>query len=88
MAIRYSKELKATLVSLHVEQGISFKDLSEEYGPSVDSIRNWVKISQPIVIENGDVITLAEYNDLKKKFKRLEENYAILKRAVVLLAKN
>ena len=38
--IRYKKEFKQSLVEVH-NQGRSYADLSAEYGPSVDSIRNW-----------------------------------------------
>ena len=41
--IRYKKEFKQSLVEVH-NQGRSYADLSAEYGPSVDSIRNWVKL--------------------------------------------
>ena len=41
--IRYKKEFKQSLVEMH-NQGRSYTDLSTEYGPSVDSIRNWVKL--------------------------------------------
>jgi transposase len=41
--IRYKKEFKQSLVEMH-NQGRSYTDLSAEYGPSVDSIRNWVKV--------------------------------------------
>ena len=41
--IRYKKEFKQSLVEMH-NQGRSYTDLSAEYGPLVDSIRNWVKL--------------------------------------------
>ena len=41
--IRYKKEFKQSPVEMH-NQGRSYTDLSAEYGPSVDSIRNWVKL--------------------------------------------
>ncbi|EQC83487.1 helix-turn-helix domain-containing protein [Leuconostoc mesenteroides] len=41
--IRYKKEFKQSLVEMH-NQGRSYTDLSAEYGLSVDSIRNWVKL--------------------------------------------
>lgn len=65
--------METTLVGLHVKQEISCKNLSKEYGFSVDSISNWIKNLQPIIIENSDVIILSEYNELKKKYKLLGE---------------
>lgn len=41
--IRYKKEFKQSLVGMH-KQGRSYTDLSTEYRPSVDPIRNWVKL--------------------------------------------
>ena len=41
--IRYKKEFKQSPVEMH-NQCRSYTDLSAEYGPSVDSIRNWVKL--------------------------------------------
>ena len=41
-AIRYTPELKQTLIDLH-EKGHSFKELHEEYGPSLDTIRKCVQ---------------------------------------------
>ncbi|HJE32212.1 MAG TPA: transposase, partial [Weissella confusa] len=41
--IRYSPEFKQSLVEMH-NQGRSYTELASEYGPSADSIRNWVKL--------------------------------------------
>ncbi|MFG6623579.1 transposase, partial [Weissella confusa] len=41
--IRYSPEFKQSLVEMH-NQGRSYTELVAEYGPSADSIRNWVKL--------------------------------------------
>ncbi|CAM3793739.1 transposase [Weissella cibaria] len=41
--IRYSPEFKQSLVEMH-NQGRSYIELAAEYGPSADSIRNWVKL--------------------------------------------
>ncbi|RND49438.1 Transposase [Lacticaseibacillus paracasei] len=70
-AIRYTPEFKQTLIDLH-EKGHSFKELHEEYGPSLDTIRKWVQ---------------AEFKQLQKENRRLREELDILKRAAVLLAK-
>ncbi len=42
IAIRYTHEFKQTLIDLH-EKGHSFKELHEEYGCSLDTIRKWVQ---------------------------------------------
>ncbi|WP_225366680.1 hypothetical protein [Lacticaseibacillus paracasei] len=50
-AIRYTPELKQTLIDLH-EKGHSFKELHEEYGPSLDTIRKWVQAATVIAIDH------------------------------------
>ncbi|WP_353991453.1 transposase (plasmid) [Lacticaseibacillus paracasei] len=51
-AIRYTPEFKQTLIDLH-EKGHSFKELHEEYGPSLDTIRKWVQAATVIAIDHG-----------------------------------
>lgn len=41
-AIRYTAEFKQTLIDLH-HNGHSFKELHEEYGPFLDTIRGDVQ---------------------------------------------
>ena len=50
-AIRYTPEFKQTLIDLH-EKGHSFKELHEEYGPSLDTIRKWVQAATVIAIDH------------------------------------
>ena len=51
-AIRYTPEFKQTLIDLH-EKGHSFKELHEEYSPSLDTIRKWGQrpLSLPLIIK-------------------------------------
>ena len=64
--IRYEKKFKQSLVEMH-NQGRSYTDLSAEYGPSVDSIRNRVQWTQ------------ADVNALQKENDKLREELEILK---------
>ena len=41
--IRYSPEFKQSLGEMH-NPGRSYTELAAEYGPSADSIHNWVKL--------------------------------------------
>ena len=82
--IRYKKEFKQSLVEMH-NQGRSYTDLSAEYGPSVDSIRNWVKLYAVHEVD-GEKWTQADVNALQKENDKLREELEILKRAAVLLA--
>ena len=83
--IRYKKEFKQSLVEMH-KQGRSYTDLSAEYGPSVDSIRNWVKLYAVNEVD-GEKWTQADVNALQKENDKLREELEILKRAAVLLSK-
>ncbi|QPC20472.1 transposase (plasmid) [Lacticaseibacillus paracasei subsp. tolerans] len=86
-AIRYTPELKQTLIDLH-EKGHSFKELHKEYGPSLDTIRKWVQAATVIAIDHqGTAVTNEQFKQLQKENRRLREELDILKRAAVLLAK-
>jgi transposase len=86
-AIRYTREFKQTLIDLH-EKGHSFKELHEEYGPSLDTIRKWVQAATVIAIDHqGTAVTNEQFKQLQKENRRLREELDILKRAAVLLAK-
>ena len=85
MSIRYSQDFKDSLVKLH-QEGRSYTDLSTEYGPSVDSIRNWAKLYAVHEVD-GEKWTQADVNALQKENDKLREELEILKRAAVLLSK-
>ena len=69
--IRYKKEFKQSLVEMH-NQGRSYTDLSAEYGPSVDSIRNWVKLYAVHEVD-GEKWTQADVNALQKENDKLRQ---------------
>lgn len=83
--IRYSPEFKRSLVEMH-NQGRSYTELAAEYGPSADSIRNWVKLYTVHEV-GGEKWTQADVNALQKENAKLREELEILKRAAVLLSK-
>ena len=83
--IRYSPEFKQSLVEMH-NQGRSYTELAAEYGPSADSIRNWVKLYTVHEVA-GEKWTQADVNALQKENAKLREELEILKRAAVLLSK-
>lgn len=83
--IRYSPEFKQSLVEMH-NQGRSYTELAAEYGPSADSIRNWVKLYTVHEVD-GKKWTQADVNALQKENAKLREELEILKRAAVLLSK-
>ena len=83
--IRYSPEFKQSLVEMH-NQRRSYTELAAEYGPSADSIRNWVKLYAVHEVD-GEKWTQADVNALQKENAKLREELEILKRAAVLLSK-
>ena len=56
----------------------SYTDLSAEYGPSVDSIRNWFKLYAVHEVD-GKKWTQADVNALQKENDKLREELEILK---------
>lgn len=67
-------------------QGRSYTELAAEYGPSADSICNWVKLYTVHEVD-GEKWTQADVNALQKENANLLEELEILKRAAVLLLK-
>ena len=83
--IRYTQEFKQSLVEMH-NQGRSYTELAAKYGPSGDSIRNWVNLYTVHEVD-GNTFTQADVNALRKENAKLREELEILKRAAVLLSK-
>ncbi|WP_259717249.1 transposase, partial [Weissella confusa] len=73
--IRYSQEFKQSLVEMH-NQGRSYTELAAEYGPSADSIRNWVKFYTVHEVD-GEKWTQADVNALQKENAKLREELEI-----------
>ena len=81
---QYTDEFKTTLVELY-NSGKSLADISREYSISKSTVTVWINKSKPIVVDNGKVITTAEYQKLLKKMARLEEENEILKKATAIV---
>ncbi|MCW0925955.1 transposase [Weissella sp. LMG 11983] len=86
MVTRYEEDFKKSIVEM-VKAGRRPDELSKEYGPSADLIRNWVKKYAPVEV-NGESISADELKKLRKENAILKEELEILKRAAVLLAKH
>ena len=80
----YTDEFKTTLVELY-NSGKSLADISREYSIAKSTVSLWINKSKPIVMDNGKVITTAEYQELLKKMARLEEENEILKKATAIV---
>lgn len=86
MVTRYEEDFKKSIVEM-VKAGRRPDELAKEYGPSADSIRNWVKKYAPVNV-NGELVSADELKKLRKELAILKEENEILKRAAVLLAKH
>ena len=87
MVTRYEEDLKKSIVEM-VKAGRRSDELSKEYGPSADSIRNWVKGAKSVELEDGTEVTSKEFKQLQKENQRLKEELEILKAAAVLLGRH
>jgi len=70
---KYSDEFKKTIIELY-NTGKSLSVLSSEYGISKSTISDWIKNSKPVVVNNGEVVTLKEYKALKQEIALLKEH--------------
>jgi len=83
---QYTDEFKSTLVELY-NSGKSLADLSREYGISKSTVIVWINKAKPIVVDNGKVVTMAEYQAILKKLAQVEEENEILKKATAIFAR-
>lgn len=85
---RYSEEFRRQMIDL-VRSGRTPEELSREYDPSAQAIRNWVAAAES---EDGarDGWSEGERRELreaKAKIRQLEEEIEILKKAAVWFAR-
>ena len=83
---QYTDEFKTTLVELY-NSGKSLADISREYGIAKSTVTVWINKAKPIVVDNGKVITMAEYQAILKKLAQVEEENEILKKATAIFAR-
>ncbi|MCT0010976.1 transposase [Weissella cibaria] len=69
-----------------VKAGCHPDELFKEYGPSADSIRNWVKKYASVEV-NGKSISVDELKKFRKDNVILKEEIEISKRVAVLLVR-
>jgi len=86
---KYSEEFRKRIVEL-VRAGRTPESLAEEFGPSVQSIRNW---SKQLDLDEGrrkDGLTTEERKEitrLRRENRRLREERDILKKAAAWFAR-
>ena len=86
----YSPEFRQQMVDL-VRSGRTAEELSREFEPSAESIRNWVRQSDgPQPGSAGETLTPAEHEELlrlRRENRRLREEREILAKAVAWFAR-
>jgi len=84
----YTAEFRQRLVEL-VRAGRSPEELAREFGPSGQSIRNWVRQAEREDGKRVDGLTASEreeLNRLRKENRQLREKREILRKAAVFFA--
>jgi transposase-like protein len=87
---RYTREFQLQAAKLVVEQGYSYREVSERLGPSVWSVGQWVKRfrdSGELPPADQPVAGAEELKRLRKENKQLLLENEILKKAAAYFAK-
>lgn len=83
----YSKEFIAQILELY-DAGKTIQELSSEYGVSQTSINRWIDTKLPkFKTDDGEQISVDDYQKLKKENNRLKLELEILKKATAIFAK-
>jgi transposase len=85
----YSPEFRRRLVEL-VRSGRSPESLAEEYEPSAQTIRNWLRQTERGEGKRSDGLTTTEREELrrlKREVRTLREEWAILAKAAAWFAR-
>ena len=83
----YSKEFINQILELY-EAGKSVQELSSEYGVSQTSINRWIDTKLPkFKTDDGEQISVDDYQKLKKEKNRLKLELEILKKATAIFVK-
>jgi len=80
---KYDEDFKRSIVSLY-HNGKSQTQLSKEYGVSMSALHSWVKQYSEVKIDNDTVMTAKQIKELQKHNALLEEENAILKKAIAI----
>ena len=83
----YSKEFITQILELY-DAGKTIQELSSEYGVSQTSINRWIDTKLPkFKTDDGEQISVDDYQKLKKENNRLKLENEILKKATAIFAK-
>jgi len=81
---RYDEDFKRNIVDLY-HNGRTKTSLVKEYGISQSSLGKWIVQYSTVELDNGEVLTARQIEELKKRAARLEEENFILKKATAIL---
>lgn len=91
----YEPEFKRKLVRLHLEEGRSYKSLTQEYGVSKSAISKWVELfsnecqkkvnADPTALNDADL--MKENLRLRKELEEARKENLFLKKAAAFFAK-
>ena len=85
---RYPKALKIKVVKLHKEEGWTFNDITEEFGPSKATITLWCKeLYGEILRERTEKDNQEELDKLKLENEELKKENGFLRKAALYFAK-
>lgn len=88
---RYDKEFKIEIIKLVTELGKKVSDVSKEVNIPEGTIRRWMKEfnqSNKDAFPGEENLKPIENRELKKRLRNLEEENAILKKAVAIFTKD
>ena len=90
--MHYTEEFKIQVIKKYIEENKTQMQVSRETGVSVSSVRNWIRSynlnpENPFVGSGRTVLeVIPEYENLKM-IKDLQEENAILKKALAIFAR-
>ena len=84
--IRYSEEFKQQIIDLY-QLGSSVSYLSREYGAANVMIYKWIKEFSNVQVSDTEVMSVKEYEKMKKGISELEMENEILKKTTVIFAR-
>jgi transposase len=80
---RYNEEFKKNIVTLH-QNGKSYSDLHREYGVGFSALSRWCRQYSEVKTDDGEVMTLKQIDQLRRRNAELEEENIILKKAIAI----
>ena len=84
---RYNEEFKKTIVDLY-NSGSSVANLSKEYGVSVPTIYNWIKLYDEHQSPDSETMTTKEILEMKKEIQKIKRENDILKKTLKILSQD